>query len=196
MRPNKVIALTGGIGSGKSAVSAILEEYGCFVVDCDAITKQIYKDRGTAERVSDAFGGGFMTDGGLDFKKLGAYVFRDGQRVARLNAITHPLIFGRLNEILDGCGKDVAFVQIPLLFETGRQNDFDEIWLVTADEKTRAARVSVRDGIDGRQVADRIKNQLPDEKKAPFAHTIIKNDGTLDDLRAQVKARLTELKIV
>ena len=196
MRPNKVIALTGGIGSGKSAVAAILEEYGCFVVDCDAITKQIYKDRGTAERVSDAFGGGFMTDGGLDFKKLGAYVFRDAQRVARLNAITHPLIFGRLKEILDGCGKDVAFVQIPLLFETGRQNDFDEIWLVTAGEKTRAARVSARDGIDGRQVADRIKNQLPDEKKAPFAHTIIKNDGTLDDLRAQVKARLTELKIV
>lgn len=193
MKPSKVIAITGGIGSGKSAVSDILESAGYFVVDCDAITREIYDGEEAKKAIEKAFGQEFVRGGSVDRKKLGAYVFADAQRVKKLNEITHPLIFGRLRQVVEGSGKDVVFVQIPLLFETGRQNDFDKIWLVTADAETRVRRVKQRDGLDEKQIYARIKNQLSDEKKAAFAHTIIKNDGTVDDLRKQVLALVREL---
>ncbi len=193
MRPNKIIAITGGIGSGKSTVSSILEEHGYFVVDCDAITREIYKDKNIAEKVSSIFGGGFICGDELDTKKLGEYVFQDRDRVVKLNDIMHPLIFDKLQSTLDACDSDVVFVQIPLLFETGRQNDFDEIWLVMASEDIRKKRAATRDGTNYSYVAERIKNQLPDEKKAPFAHIIIKNDGTLDDLRNEVEMLVKKL---
>ena len=187
MRQNKKIAITGGIGSGKSAVSQILESKGYFVLDCDQITKQLYKKQQTIEAIETNFGSQFVFDGGVDTKKLGAYVFAQQDRVKKLNAVMHPLIFAELDRQIEASGKNIVFVQIPLLFETGMQNHFDDVWLVTADEQTRIQRVVARDGLDIEQIKNRIKNQMDDEKKSQFVHTIIKNDGDLQQLDSVVQ---------
>ena len=186
MKQNKKIAITGGIGSGKSVVSQILASKGYFVLDCDQITKQLYQKQKTVEQIAQNFGGEFVCDGKVDTKKLGAYVFADKQRVQQLNSVMHPLIFEELDRQIDESGQKIVFVQIPLLFETGMQNQFDDVWLVTADEQTRIQRVIARDGLDVEQIKNRIKNQMDDEKKSQFVHTIIKNDGDLQQLEVVV----------
>lgn len=186
MKQNKKIAITGGIGSGKSAVSQILASKGYFVVDCDQITKQLYQKQKTVEQIAQNFGNQFVCDGKVDTKKLGAYVFADQHRVQKLNSVMHPLIFEELDRQIDESGQKIVFVQIPLLFETGMQNQFDDVWLVTADEQTRIQRVVIRDGLDVEQIKNRIKNQMDDEKKSQFVHTIIKNDGDLQQLEVVV----------
>ena len=187
MRQNKKIAITGGIGSGKSAVSQILASKGYFVLDCDQITKQLYQKDQTTSAICQNFGQEFVVDGKVDTKKLGAYVFADESRVKKLNEVMHPLIFAELDRQIVESGARVVFVQIPLLFETGMQNEFDDIWLVTADEQTRINRVVVRDNIDVEQIKNRIKNQMNDEQKSKFVHTIIKNDGSFEQLQSVVE---------
>ena len=186
MKQNKKIAITGGIGSGKSAVSQILVSKGHFVLDCDQITKQLYQKQRTIEQIATNFGNEFVENGKVDTKKLGAYIFADQSRVEKLNAVMHPLIFDELDRQINESGQSVVFVQIPLLFETGMQNQFDDVWLVVADEQTRISRVVVRDNLDIEQIKNRIKNQMDDEKKSKLVHTIIKNNGTLAELECAV----------
>ncbi|MBR5145929.1 MAG: dephospho-CoA kinase [Clostridia bacterium] len=195
MKQNKKIAITGGIGSGKSAVSQILASKGWFVLDCDQITKQLYQKQATTDAISINFGSEFVVDGRVDTKKLGAYVFADQSRVQKLNQVMHPLIFAELDKQIVESGQKVVFVQIPLLFETGMQNEFDDVWLVVADEQTRISRVVVRDNLDVEQIKNRIKNQMDDEKKAQFVHTIIKNNGTLNQLEKAVDECIKRLSV-
>lgn len=187
MKPNKVIALTGGIGSGKSKVAQILQSEGCFVLDCDQITKQLYQKQGVLDMIADNFGKNFVVGGKLDVKNFAAQVFADGAQVQKLNGLMHPLIFAEMDRQIAESGQKTVFVQIPLLFETGAQDRFDEVWLITAPESVRVRRVKARDGIDEEQIKNRIKNQMSDEKKAEFAHTIINNDGDEQKLSAAVK---------
>ncbi len=195
MKQNKKIAITGGIGSGKSAVSQILASKGYFVLDCDQITKQLYQKQHTTEQIAKNFGSEFVASGKVDTKKLGAYIFADKSRVEKLNSVMHPLIFNELDKQINESGKDVVFVQIPLLFETGMQNNFDDVWLVVANEQTRISRVIVRDNLDVEQIKNRIKNQMDDEKKSQFVHTIIKNDGTLKELENVVDECIKRLSV-
>ncbi len=195
MKQNKKIAITGGIGSGKSAVSQILTSKGYFVLDCDQITKQLYQKQRTTDQIAKNFGSEFVASGKVDTKKLGAYIFADQSRVAKLNSVMHPLIFDELDRQINESGKDIVFVQIPLLFETGMQNNFDDVWLVVANEQTRISRVIVRDNLDVEQIKNRIKNQMDDEKKSQFVHTIIKNDGTLKELEKIVDECIKRLSV-
>ena len=134
-------------------------------------------------------------DGKVDTKKLGAYIFADKSRVEKLNAIMHPLIFDELDRQINESGQKIVFVQIPLLFETGMQNQFDDVWLVVADEQTRISRVVVRDNLDVEQIKNRIKNQMGDEKKSKFVHTIIKNNGTFKELECAVDECIKRLSV-
>ena len=195
MKQNRKIAITGGIGSGKSAVSQILASKGYFVLDCDQITKQLYQKQRTIEQIAANFGNEFVEEGKVDTKKLGAYIFAYKSRVEKLNAVMHPLIFDELDRQINESGQKVVFVQIPLLFETGMQNQFDDVWLVVADEQTRISRVVVRDNLDVEQIKNRIKNQMDDEKKAKLVHTIIKNNGTLAELECAVDECIKRLSV-
>ena len=195
MKQNKRIAITGGIGSGKSAVSQILASKGWFVLDCDQITKQLYQNKKTTDKIAQNFGSEFVVDGRVETKKLGAYIFADKSRVQKLNAVMHPLIFEELDRQIAESGQKVVFVQIPLLFETGMQNNFDDVWLVVADEQTRISRVIARDNLDIEQIKNRIKNQMDDEKKSKFVHTIIKNNGTLGELEKAVDECIKRLSV-
>ena len=110
MKQNKKIAITGGIGSGKSAVSQILASKGYFVLDCDHITKQLYQKQRTVEQIAQNFGSEFVADGKVDTRKLGAYVFADQSRVAKLNSVMNPLIFDELDRQINESGQKVVFV--------------------------------------------------------------------------------------
>ena len=192
MKQNK-IAITGGIGSGKSAVAGILQSIGYVVIDCDEITRQLYQKQSTVKLIADAFGAEFVADGKVDKKKLGAAVFSDEAKLKKLNSIVHPLIFEELNRQAENCGKETVFVEIPLLFETGMQKAFDKIWLVTASEKTRIERVKSRDGLDEVQIKNRINSQMKDEQKVKFVNAVINNDGNLQDLKTAVETCLKKL---
>ena len=186
MNRNKRIAITGGIGSGKSEVGNYLQTaYGFCVLDCDVIAREITNRADVREVLKSEFGETYFPNGDFLRKAFAADVFADPKKTARLNALLHPLIFQELFLRMEKAS-GVAFAMVPLLFETNTQDRFDEVWLVTADESLRRRRAAQRDGVSEAEIALRIKNQISDEKKQKFAHIIINNNGSLAELHRQV----------
>jgi len=171
MKRNR-IAITGGIGSGKSEVTGILRELGFNVLSADEIGKNVLKMPKIARKIEKAFGSALDS------------VFENSERVKKLNAITHPQIKRELvRQIRKTAG--TVFVEIPLLIETGNQKRFDGVWLVTAPLEKRIERLKTR-GFTEQQIRQRMENQLPDEIKSKFAHNIVVNDKTLAELKEKV----------
>ncbi|HWP67188.1 MAG TPA: dephospho-CoA kinase [Candidatus Limnocylindria bacterium] len=187
------IGLTGGIGSGKSTVAAMLAELGALVIDADRVGHEIYLP-GTEgfRRVRDAFGPGVVApDGTIDRKALGARVFADPAELARLNALLHPLIGAAIRERLAAARAarpDVpVVVEAAIMLEAGWRF-FDQLWVVVVSPEVAVARVMASRGLERAEVERRIAAQLSNEERRRQADVVIENDGSLDELRAQVKA--------
>lgn len=186
-----LIGLTGGIGSGKSAVATRLAELGAVVIDADAIAREVV-ERGTdglAEVVAE-FGPDVLTaTGELDRPALGRLVFGDAQRRQALERIIHPRVRSRSAEILAAAPDDAIVVNdIALLVETGQAKNFPLVIVVLAAEDVRVARL-VRDrGMTEEDARARIAAQATDEQRREVADIVIVNDGTLDELRVAVDA--------
>lgn len=187
-----VYGLTGGIGSGKSAVADLLEQYGVPVVSADELAR-IVVARGSEglANVVDAFGAGVLDERGeLDRRKMASIVFQDPAKRQQLEGILHPRIRERFEQVLDAIEKSghmVAVYEVPLLFEKNLQNDMKAVILVTADESIRIARVCARDGVTQTEVRARMSAQLPEDVKRRRADYVIVNDGDHDDLRHEVE---------
>lgn len=188
------IGLTGGLGSGKSTVAAILAELGACIVDCDAIAREVVEPgEATLAQVVDAFGPGILRpDGRLNRRRLGALIFADEAARRRLEAILHPAIYARSAERIAGLleqGRCAAVVwDVPLLFETGAESVVDEVWVVTAPETVRLARLRQRDpDLSPEELAQRMRSQLPLEVKVARADVVIDNGGDLAQTRQQVQ---------
>jgi len=188
-----VIGLTGGIGSGKSTVAAMLAQRGARVIDADRIGHESYRPGSEGfRRVVEAFGPGVVAaDGAIDRRALGAIVFADPAALARLNAIVHPLI-----------GRDVAarvaaaraadpdrpvVVEAAILLEAGWRGLVDRLWVVSARPETAIARVMASRGLDRAEVERRIAAQAPEAERRRRADLIIENDGTPAELQARVE---------
>jgi dephospho-CoA kinase len=188
------IGLTGGIGSGKSTVSALLAERGARVVDADRLAREVVAP-GTPglAAVAEAFGPDVLAaDGGLDRPALAAVVFADPDARARLDGIVHPLVRARAVELVGEMPPGAVVVQdIPLLVETGQAGSFDLVLVVQADPEVRVARLVAR-GLTGSDARARIAAQATDEQRAAVADVVLDNSGTLDDLAAQVERFWTE----
>lgn len=190
-----VYGLTGGIGSGKSAVAEILEDYGVPVVSADELSRVVVAagSDGLGE-VVQAFGSEVLDERGeLDRRKMASIVFRDPARRQQLEAILHPRIRERFEQVLDAlekAGHPVAIYEVPLLFEKNLQSDMKATILVTASEPTRIARVMERDQVTEGEVRDRIASQMPEAIKRKRADYIIENDGSVDALRREVRFML------
>ena len=190
MSRNKRIALTGGIGSGKSEVGRYLKDaYGFPVLDCDLISREITDRIDVRDMLKREFGECYFPNGGFLRRSFASDIFSDPDKTARLNALLHPRIFRELFLRMDR-EKGTVFAMVPLLYETGMQKEFDEVWLVVANENLRRKRAAERDGVGEEEIALRMKNQISDEKKEKFAHIIINNNGSREDFRRQVDFNL------
>ena len=190
----EVYGLTGGIGSGKSTVAEMLEEYGIPVVSADELSRMVVSpgSRGLAD-VVEAFGPEVLDDKGeLDRKKMGQIVFTTPERRRQLESILHPRIRERYEQVLDAlekAGHKVMIYEVPLLFEKNldQQDEFKGVILVTATTDTRIARVKARDALTTDDVLARMRAQMPEQEKRQRADYVIHNDGDLDDLRREVE---------
>ncbi len=185
-----LVAVTGGVGSGKSAVAAILAARGAVIVDADAIAREVVEPGtpGLAGVVS-AFGAQVLAaDGSLDRAKLAQIVFADETARGQLNAIMHPLISARSEAIMQAAEPGAIVVyDVPLLAETGRGDKFDVVVAVEAPLELRLTRLERR-GLPRDQALARIAAQASDEQRRAIADEIIVNAGSPAELEVAVDA--------
>nr|WP_221203314.1 dephospho-CoA kinase [Modestobacter versicolor] len=188
------IGLTGGIGSGKSTVAALLAERGARMVDADRIAREVVAPGtpGLAAVVAE-FGEGVLTaDGALDRPALAAVVFADPAARARLDAVVHPLVRARAAELVAAAPPDGVVVQdVPLLVETGQAGSYDLVLVVETDLETRVARLVER-GLPAEDARARIASQASDEERRAVADVVLRNDGDRAALAEQVARFWTE----
>ncbi len=195
------IAVTGGIGSGKSAVAARLAAHGAIVVDADRIAREVVEP-GTPglAAVSTEFGPGVITaDGALDRAAVAAIVFADVERRAALEAIIHPLVAQRSARLIaDAPQGAVVVYDVPLLAESAggsrdRTAEFDVVVVVEAPLKARVARLVAR-GLTEPDARARIAAQADDAQRRAIAHHVLVNDGSLAQLERSVDALWDQLQ--
>ncbi len=188
------IGLTGGIASGKTAVAHRLTELGAYVIDADDVYAELVRPGGELlAALAQRFGADIIApDGALDRSRLAEIVFFDGDSRAELNAMTHPAIIGKMHALAAEYHSlhsgAPAFLDMALLIECGEQTNVDEVWLVTAPDELRIARMMLRDGCTEMQARARIAAQMPQTDKLKYAGVIIDNDGTVDELMDKVDA--------
>lgn len=187
----KLIGITGGIASGKSTVTNLLRKAGFFVICADEVSREVCeKEKPGAAAIREAFGADFFdAEGRLNRKKLGAHVFADVNALKKLNALLHPIILQAIRQKAKDI-KGLCFVDAALLIETGLYKDMDEIWLVTADEQTRRARLMKRDALTLHEAEKRFAAQMPDDEKRRFATHIIDNSGDMEKTQLQINKLL------
>jgi dephospho-CoA kinase len=195
----KIVGLTGGIGSGKSTASKILEELGAVVIHADLVGHQVYRPQTEGwHRVVEAFGTSIVqADGCIDRKRLGALVFGDPHALARLNAIVHPLIFAEIQRQLDAlraAGRvEPVVVEAAILVEANWLALVDDVWLVTASREAVIQRIAGERGLTPAEVGARINAQLNDAQRRRFAHVVIENTGSVAQLRFQIETAWKQL---
>ena len=195
-----LVGLTGGIGSGKSAIAERLASYGASIVDSDLIAHQITSTGGLAiEPIAERFGSEFIqTDGALDRKKMRVLVFEDLQSRKALEAITHPLIRAKAIEqarlAIERQAPYIVFV-VPLLLESSEWFQFiDHVVVADCSEAIQIQRVMERNGLTRQEVESILQAQATRAERLAQADTVIENMGSLEDLAEQV--RLLHQKIL
>ncbi len=170
------IGLTGGIGSGKTTVAKIFELFYIPVYYADSIAKIIIESDKAKKIITSKFGNVYA-DGKLDNKKLAQIVFSNKEALNNLNEIVHPLV---LEDYVNWCksmnNEKITLIEAAILFESGFNKNVDKIITVTAPLEIKISRVCKRDNVNKDKVVERIKNQIPDEKKIQKSDFVIYND--------------------
>ncbi|MGH9213739.1 MAG: dephospho-CoA kinase [Acidimicrobiales bacterium] len=185
-----VIGLTGGIGSGKSTVSALLAARGAAIMDADAITRDLQRP-GTPvfEAMVDRFGPGIVAaDGTLDRAAVADIVFGDAEALADLNAIVHPAVGAAIAERMAELAQTdaVVILDVPLMVESARGYPVDGLIVVDVDPDVAVERLVEKRGMREADVRARMARQASRAERLARADRVIRNGGTLDDLRTQV----------
>ena len=184
------VALTGGIGSGKSLVAAELAARGAVIIDADVLAREVVEPGTPAlAAIIDKFGPQIMRDGKLDRSQLGAIVFADPDARRDLERIVHPAVRARAAELERAADPDAVVVHvIPLLVETGQQEDFDVVVTIDVDHETQIQRLIARNGFSRAEAAARVDAQASSEERRTAADVVVDNNGNLDELREQIAA--------
>lgn len=185
------VGLTGGLGSGKTTVSSLLKSLGFAVIDADAISHQqlVPKSDAYIEILKD-FGPGILNpDETIHRKKLGDIVFKNALKRQKLEQILHPKIQQRVLELKKELSltHEIAFYDVPLLFEKKLEKNFDAILVVDCPLSLRLQRVMERNGWTQTEALNRIAAQLPLEEKVLKTPYVIKNDGDLEQLKLETQ---------
>lgn len=194
----KWIGLTGGLGTGKSTVASLLQEMGYPVVDADEMARLAVSpgSDGLAE-ILKAFGHRVVLPSGeLDRRGLGRLVFNDREKLAQLESIIHPRVKDQVlkrRQMLEQEGHQMAFYDVPLLFEKGMEKLFDRIIVVTAGVDLQIERTMKRDQLTREEVLKRLEAQIPVAEKARRADFVIVNTGHAQELKTNVQKVVNEL---
>ncbi len=181
------IAVTGPFASGKSTFVRMLGDLGAQTASADEIVHQLLRwDENAIADISERFGLGVLGEEGVDRKALGRVVFGDPQKLSELEGVLHPLVHDETDRLMSFCCCEVFVVEIPLLFEAGRGEDFDRTVAIVVPEERQKAWAAGRGVDEGtlRAIQDR---QLPPEEKARRADVVVENDGGLTRLREQAE---------
>ncbi|GHF09150.1 dephospho-CoA kinase [Pseudolysinimonas yzui] len=195
-----LVALTGGIASGKSTVARRLQEHGAVIVDADQVARQVVEPGEPAlARIAEEFGPGVIAaDGSLDRAALGAIVFNDPEGRQKLNAITHPAVLARSRELFAAAAEAdpdaIVVYDIPLLVEAGRVDEFDLRVVVHAATETRVGRMVELRGMTREEALHRINSQATDTDRFAIADVVIDADGTLEQTLEQTDALWENLR--
>ena len=187
-----VIGLTGGIGTGKTHVSQLLEDLGAAVVNADLLGHEVYTPHSEGwHAVVDAFGERVVADNGeIDRRALGGIVFSDPAQLERLNAIMHPRIYALAEQRLNALsqeGETTAVLEAALLIEAKWTPLVNEVWVTVSPESDVIARLQQRNNLDEDAARSRINSQMPQAERVEHANVIIENNGTLEDLSSEVQ---------
>lgn len=193
-----LVGLTGAIGSGKSAVADIFEAQGIPVLRADLIAKELMgSDVELMEGIRGEFGEDAYADGVLNRRYLADTIFTDPEKLKRMNALVHPRTIAeqgvRAKSLIDQ-GARVVACEAALIYESGGEGRFDYIVVVDADKELRLERAAGRDNAAIEEIERRDAAQIPAERKAEMADFVIKNNGSLDELRRNATFIATLLK--
>lgn len=185
-----VIGLTGGIGTGKSLVSRLLQERGATIIDADLVGHEAYTPHTeTWQVVVDTFGDVLAEDNQIDRRKLGAIVFSDPEQLAKLNAIMHPRMYKMIEERIQNLqsgGAETIVVEAAILIEAKWTPLVDEVWVTTAPEDQVIERIKGRNNMGEEAARARINSQMSSDERAGHADVLIANDGSMENLKETV----------
>ena len=183
-----IIGLTGGIGSGKTAVSDIFEELGIGVVDADLASRVVVeKGRPSLEEIAKHFGQGILTEAGeLDRAKLREIIFNSDEEKNWLESLLHPAIAKQIQEELKASSSPYTILVSPLLLETNQKDFCNKVLVVDVPVETQIERTLKRDDVSLEQVQSIIKAQISRDRRLELADEVIVNDKSLEDLQLAV----------
>ena len=183
-----VVALTGGIGSGKSTVGQIFAQLGAIVIDSDQLSRDVI-ERGNIgfNEVVAKFGDEILKNGEIDRQILASLVFKDPTKRSELEQITHPLIRKAFAKVISSASPDSIIInQIPLLVESNHDYKFDHIITISASESIRTERL-IKRGLTNEQIKQRLQAQATDQMRENIADSVIFNEKSEQELTDQVE---------
>lgn len=197
-----IVGLTGGVASGKTAVSQVLKEEGAYIIDADQIARELVQSHKPAwNELIRAFGQEILQeDGSIHRKKLADKVFADPKQRKLLNQILHP----RIKEEMDRRTKEIGqrdpeaivVIDAPLIVELGDHREMDKLIVVTTTQTQQIERLKDRDGTSPKEALRIVSSQMPMEEKLKFADYVIQNEGSLEETKKRAKEIFKDLKRV
>lgn len=194
----RIIGITGGIASGKSTVTEFLRQQGYQVVDADQVVHELQEPGGRLyQALLSTFGTAILQeDGRLDRPKLGAMIFGNSEVLARSSQLQNEIIREELAHRHDLLAEteDIFFMDLPLLFELGYDNWFDQIWLMDVTEEIQLSRLMARNALSREEAEKRIAAQLSLQEKRKRSDVLIDNNASLEETRQQIRDALQKLE--
>ena len=197
-----IVGLTGGVASGKTAVSQVLKEEGAYIIDADQIARELVLPYQPAwSDLIRAFGQGILQeDGSIQRKKLADKVFADPKQRKLLNQILHPRIKEemdrRTKEIGEKDPEAIVVIDAPLIIELGDHREMDKVIVVTSTQTQQIERLKDRDGKNPEEALRIVSAQMPPKEKLKFADYVIRNEGSMKEMKKRAKEVYQELKKV
>ncbi len=197
-----IVGLTGGVASGKTALSQVLKEEGAYIIDADQIARELVQPQQPAwNELVRTFGKEILQeDGSIHRKKLADKVFADPEKRKLLNKILHPRIKEemdrRTREIGQKDPEAIVVIDAPLIVELGDHREMDKLIVVTSTQTQQIERLKERDGINPEEALRILSSQMPVEEKVKLADYVIRNEGSLEETKESVKEVFKELRKV
>ena len=189
----KKIAITGSLGTGKSTILKILQNLGFSTFSCDEVVKNLYKNLDIQKKIIEIFGKEILSiDGKLNKRKILEKILENNKLKEKLESLFHPLVKEKLLEFIrERKEEKIIFAEVPLLFEAGWEDLFDEIWVITCSPLTQKERI-LKKGLEEKLGEKLLKLQLSLKEKEKKAHKIIFSEKSFEELEKEIKEMLKE----